>query len=135
MFNSRLEAILGTNICCSEMKILGLIMYRGIRKNDSKTEDVYFPSRSKIKQCIKIMNKVWLIIMIVYPYLILHVKKRKYLWRKWKILNKKPKNIWRHSTYWFRKKWIYIYIYISFTKNFKYLGSWVWPLWFIWYLF
>ena len=58
MFNSRLEAILGTNICCSEMKILGLIMYRGIRKNDSKTEDVYFPSRSKIKQCIKIMNKV-----------------------------------------------------------------------------
>ena len=57
MFNSRLEAILGTNICCSEMKILGLIMYRGIRKNDSKTEDVYFLQDLKLNNVLKLWIK------------------------------------------------------------------------------
>ena len=53
ILSTRREAILGTEICFEQMKRLGLNMHTGDGKKPSKTEAVFFPSRSKIQSWIK----------------------------------------------------------------------------------
>ena len=53
ILSTRREAILGTEICFEQMKRLGLNMHTGDGKKLSKTEAVFFPSRSKIQSLIK----------------------------------------------------------------------------------
>ena len=50
LFNSRNDAIIGTNIIFNQMKRMGLNMHVGSGKKASKTEAVFFPSRSKISK-------------------------------------------------------------------------------------
>ena len=52
-FVSRGDTILGTNISFETMARLGLNMHIGTKKKASKTEAVYFPSRTKIISWLK----------------------------------------------------------------------------------
>ena len=52
-FNSRLDAILGTEIIFEQLARLSQKMYIGTNKKISKTKAVYFTSRSKIKSWIE----------------------------------------------------------------------------------
>ena len=53
IFSTRREAILGTEICFEQMKRLGLNMHTGDGGKHSKTEAVFFLSRSKIQSWVK----------------------------------------------------------------------------------
>ena len=53
LFNSRNDAIVGTNIIFNQMKRMGLNMHVGSGKKASKTEAVFFPSRSKISEWLR----------------------------------------------------------------------------------
>ena len=48
MFSSRKDAILGSNVIFEQMARMGLKIHVGTGSKASKTEAVYFPSRSKI---------------------------------------------------------------------------------------
>ena len=52
-FVSREDTILGTNIVFETMARLGLNMHVGTKNKGSKTEAVYFPSRTKIISWLK----------------------------------------------------------------------------------
>ena len=52
-FVSREDTILGTNIAFETMVRLGLNMHVNIKNKASKTEAVYFPSRTKIISWLK----------------------------------------------------------------------------------
>ena len=52
-FVSREDTILGTNIAFETMARLGLNMHVGTKNKASKTEAVYFPSRTKIISWLK----------------------------------------------------------------------------------
>ena len=56
IFYSRSEAKVGTNIYYNVMRRLGLTMYRGLGKKNSKTEAVYFPTRNKLQSWIKLYD-------------------------------------------------------------------------------
>ena len=53
IFSSREESIIGTEICYIQMKRLRLNMHTGDGKKPSKTEAVFFLSRSKIQSWIE----------------------------------------------------------------------------------
>ena len=53
LFNSRNDDIVGTNIIFNQMKRMGLNMHVGSGKKASKTEAVFFPSRSKISEWLR----------------------------------------------------------------------------------
>ena len=56
-FVSREDTTLGTNIFFKTMARLGLNMHVGTKDKASKTEAVYFPSRTKIIKWLKIHDK------------------------------------------------------------------------------
>ena len=119
IFSTRRETILGTEICFEQMKRLGLNMHTGDGKKPSKTEAVFFPSRSKIQSWIK--NHENNLISSYNPsFLDLSVKKkaplksRKFLIdRQYAIASETKSFIISRNRH------------ITFTLNFKYLGSWI----------
>ena len=56
-FVSREDSILGTNIAFETMARLGLKMHVGTKDKASKTEAVYFPSRTKFIDWLKENDK------------------------------------------------------------------------------
>ena len=119
IFSTRREAILGTEICFEQMQILGLKMHTGYGKKPSKTEAVFFPSRSKIQSWIK-NHENSLILSYNPSFLDLIVKKKaplksmKYLIDKQYAIAPETKTFIISGNQ-----------YISFTLIFKYLGSWI----------
>ena len=56
-YKSREDTILGTKVDFETMLILGLTMHVDTKDIASKTEAVYFPSRTKIKDWLKENDK------------------------------------------------------------------------------
>ena len=119
ILSTRREAILGTEICFEQMKRLGLNMHTGDGKKLSKTEAVFFPSRSKIQSWIK-NHENTLILSYNPSFLDLTVKKKAPLKTIKFLIDKQYAIAPETKTFIISGNW-----YISFTLIFKYLGSWI----------
>ena len=120
IFSSGKEAILGIEVCYIQMKRLGLNIHTGNGKKPSKTEAVFFPSRSKIQSWIENHERS-LISQYNSSFLDLIKKKEKNPLKSMKSIIERQYSIAPETkTFVICKN-----RFISFTNFFKYLGPYI----------
>ena len=122
LFETREEVILGSNIILNQMKRMGLKMHIGLKKKESKTEAVFFPSRSKKIEWILDHEKSVINSTEYMESLVDFEEKVKKipLEKQKKILEKSYNDAEETENFVVNETG-----FISFTKHFKYLGSWI----------
>ena len=118
-FLSRLDALLGSEITLREMSRLGLNIHLGKGEKSSKTEAVFSPSRTKMQSWIDEHDKN-LISDINLP---IDNTKKKYKTplKNMKVITDRSYRKAEET----RQLILNDLSFISFTRNFKYLGSWI----------
>ena len=121
VFNNRKDLEKGSLIAFTQMKRLGLNMHVGVGNKTSKTEAMYIPSRSIIKSWINDHEKHLLFQSNLPAFDPLAKKKRKPSFKQMSRIietyyDRSPKT---------KKYFLEEHGFISFTKLFKYLGSWI----------
>ena len=102
------------------MKLLGLKMHTGIGKKSSKTEAVYFSSRSKIQSWIKNNEENLLPLKSPSPLDLIVKTKKKSLRNMKHIIDRQYSIVPEIENFSLDEN-----RFISFTPNFRYLGSWI----------
>lgn len=122
IFNSRYDAKLSTNIYYNEIRRLGQTMHRGLDKKNSKIKEFYFRTRNKLQSWIKSHESDMINHQYFLPLMDPTRKKKENPLKKMKyVLDKSYDKANKTIDFEVEKDGGYI----SFTKNFRHLSSWI----------
>ena len=121
VFNNRKDLEIGSLIAFTQMERLGLNIYVGVGDKTLKTKAMYIPSRSVIKSWIADHEKHLLSQSNIPIFDPLAIEKRKPAFKQLSLTIEK----YYHRSFKTKKCFLEDHGFISFTKFFKYLNSWI----------